>query len=95
MDLIAGGLHGSQRPYAASLAWQQASSVWIIVGNDGASGDDGVFDLTSLTSGGWRCSVVVLRWWWFFFSFSELSFGRVRFVSTSQSDQPELFFSFG
>jgi hypothetical protein len=71
--------------------------VWIIVGNDGVSGDDGVFALTPLPSGCWWCSVVV----WslvvvlFFLLFFELSFGLVRFVSMSQSDRQELlFFSF-
>jgi hypothetical protein len=91
-DPIAGELHGLQRPTTASPAWQQASSVWIIVGNDGASGDDSVFALTPLSSGCWRCSVVV----WslvvvlFFLLFSELSFGLVWFVSMSQSDRQEL-----
>jgi len=33
--------------------------VWIIVGNDGASDDDGVFGLMSLIVGFWRRSVVV------------------------------------
>jgi hypothetical protein len=40
-DPIARGLHGLQRPTTAS-------PVWIIVGNDGASGDDCVFALMSL-----------------------------------------------
>jgi hypothetical protein len=56
--------------------------VWIIVGNDGVSGGDGVFALTPLPSGCWWCSVVV----WslvvvlFFLLFSEWNFGLVRFV---------------
>ena len=46
-----GELRGLQRSITASPAWQQASSVWVIVGDDGASGDNGVFALTSLSSG--------------------------------------------
>jgi hypothetical protein len=68
--------------------------VWVIVGDDGASGDDGVFALTSLVIRGLavRCGgleiVVVL----FFFFFFELSSGSVQFVSMSQSDRLGLFF---
>jgi len=74
-----GGLHGLQRPTAASPAWQQASPVWIIVGNNGVSGDDGVFGLTSLVVRGVAVQygdlelMVVL----FFLLFPELSFGVV------------------
>jgi hypothetical protein len=50
VDPIAGGLRGLQRPMMTRPAWQQASSVWAIVGDDDTSGDDNVFTLTSMLS---------------------------------------------
>jgi len=71
--------------------------VWIIVGKDGASSDNGVSALTSLVvrgltvqCGGLESEVVLF----FFFFFSELSFDFMQFVSMSQSNRLELFFSF-
>jgi hypothetical protein len=49
VDLILVGLHCLQRFTTASLAWQHASLLWVIVGNDAASGDDDIFALTSLS----------------------------------------------
>ena len=68
--------------------------MWVIVGDDGASGDDRVFTLTSLSSGvlvvqcgdRWGVGVGGSSF------FPELSFGFVRFVSMSQYDRQELFF---
>lgn len=75
---------------AASPAWQQVSSVWIIVGNDDVSGDEVIIALSPLSLG-----VGGAVWWPAGGSFfPESSFGFVRFVSMSQSDSPELFFSF-
>jgi hypothetical protein len=49
--------------------------VWIIVGNDSASSDDGFFALTSLVVLGLAVHCGDWRWWWFsFFLLFELSF---------------------
>lgn len=37
-------------------------SVWDNIDNNGASGDDDVFVLTTLSSGCWRCIVVTGLW---------------------------------
>jgi hypothetical protein len=72
------------------------SPVWIIVGNDAASGDDDVFALMSLVVGvggvaWWLELLVVMLFFLFFF---ELSLGVMQFVPMSHSDKLELFFSF-
>jgi hypothetical protein len=77
----------------ASPAWQQASPVWIIVGNDGASSDDGVLALTSLVVRV-QCRGLELVVAPLFLLFSELNFGFVQSVSMSQFDRLEFFFPF-
>jgi hypothetical protein len=80
----------------ASPAWQQASPVWIIVGNDGASSDDSVLALTSLVVRGLvvQCCGLELVVAPLFLLFSELNFGFVQSVSMSQFDRLEFFFPF-
>jgi len=60
--------------------------VWIIVGNDGASIDDGVLGLTSLVVRGLAvlCRGLVLVSFLFFF---ELSFDFMQFVSIYQCNR--------
>jgi hypothetical protein len=77
----------------ASPAWQQASPVWIIIGNDGASSDDGVLALTSLVVRV-QCRGLELVVATLFLLFSELNFGFVQSVSMSQFDRLEFFFLF-
>jgi hypothetical protein len=60
-----GRLHGLQRPTATSSTSQRATSVWDFVGNDGASGDDGVSSWRLRRPGDvdamWRLAVVWRR----------------------------------
>jgi hypothetical protein len=64
--------------------------VWDIVGNDGASSDEGDFVLTALSFGEWRCNVATSSWW--LGSGEACVFVELWLRSMSQSDQPELFF---
>jgi hypothetical protein len=66
--------------------------MWNIVGNDGASSDEGDFILTALSFGGWRRSVVTSLWWLGGSEacvFVELWLGLI-----PQSDRSMLFFLF-